>query len=178
MIYFITGNKGKFEEASNLIPNLKQLNIDLPEIQELDSKKIIEEKLKEALRNHQGEFIVDDTSLNLECLNGFPGPLIKWLLKSIGSQGIYELCKKYDDFNVTARTIVGYTDGQSIKFFEGVLKGIIVKPSGSDGFGWDPVFKPDGFNVTLAEMSVEERNKIKMRGQALRKLKNHLASKQ
>ncbi len=71
-IYFITGNKNKFEEAKSVIPELQQLDIDLPEIQEIDAKTIIKAKLAEAFRYKQSEFIVEDTSLYLDCLNGLP----------------------------------------------------------------------------------------------------------
>jgi len=176
MIYFITGNKDKFEEASALVPGLKQLDLDLPEIQEVDSKKIIEAKLSEALKHHSGEFIVDDTSVYLDYLNGLPGPLIKWLLKALGRQGIYDLCNKMGNTRATAKTIVGYTNGTDVKFFEGELKGTVVEPSG-DHFGWDPIFRPDGYDKTLALMSVDERNKIKMRGQALSKFNQFYKNK-
>ena len=109
----------------------------------------------------------------LDCINGLPGPLIKWFLKSMGRQGIYELCKKMGNNKAIAKTVVGYSNGSEIKFFEGELHGEIVTPQG-DNFGWDPIFKPIGHDKTLALMNVEERNAIKMRGQALRKLKEYL----
>jgi inosine/xanthosine triphosphate pyrophosphatase family protein len=77
-IQFITGNKNKFAEAQKIISNLEQLDVDLPEIQEIDAKKVIEAKLQEARNLFEGEFVVEDTSLYLDCLNGLPGPLIKW----------------------------------------------------------------------------------------------------
>lgn len=174
MIYFITSNKNKFEEASKIIEGLEQLDIDLPEIQSIDPEEIIKAKLDEAIKHHKGEFIVDDTSVYLECLNGLPGPLIKWFLKSLGREGIYNLCNKMNNNNATAKTVVGYTNGKEIKYFSGELKGEVVKPQGDNNFGWDPIFKPEGHNKTLALMSVDERNKIKMRAQALNKLKNYL----
>ena len=66
-----------------------------------------------------------------------------------------------------------FSYGKEIEFFEGVLEGEIVKPQG-DNFGWDPIFKPHNSDKTLALMSLEERNKIKMRGQALRKLREFI----
>lgn len=176
MIYFITSNINKFLEAKAIIPELEQLSLDLPEVQELDPKLIIEEKLKEAFKSHSGEFIVEDTSLYLDCLNGFPGPLIKWMLKSISAEGIFNLVNLHKNNGASAKTIVGYSDGKNIFFFEGEIKGKIVAPKGNSGFGWDTIFMPSGFK-TFAEMSKEEKNKISMRKQAFNQLKEFLDSK-
>ncbi|MFA5259250.1 MAG: non-canonical purine NTP pyrophosphatase [Candidatus Pacearchaeota archaeon] len=174
VVYFITGNSKKFEEASQIIQGIEKLDIDLPEIQELDPRKIIEEKLKEARKNHSGEFFCEDTSVYLECLNGFPGPLIKWFKKSIEIDGIYCLVSKYENNNAVAKTIIGYSKGEEINFFEGEIKGKIVSPRGKRDFGWDPIFQPNGHDKTMAEMTLEEKNKISMRKQALEKLNEYL----
>lgn len=175
-IYFITGNAGKLKEVQAILPEVEGINLDLPEIQELDPLKIIAEKLKAATRLHPGEFFIEDTSLYLESLNGLPGPLIKWFSQALGNQGIYELVSKYQNHKATAKTIVGYTDGKNIHFFSGELKGEIVFPQGH-GFGWDPIFKPEGHNKTLGEFTLEEKNKISMRYQALIQLRNFLDKK-
>ncbi|VVB78509.1 Non-canonical purine NTP pyrophosphatase [uncultured archaeon] len=175
-LYFITGNNKKFEEAERIIPGIQKLDIDLLEIQELDPKKIIEEKLKEARKVHSGEFFCEDTSVYIECLNGFPGPLIKWMRKSIEIEGIYELVSKYPNKKAVAKTIIGYSNGEKIKFFEGEIHGKIVSPKGKRDFGWDPIFQPEGHDRTMAEMTLEEKNKISMRKQALEKLKDYLNS--
>lgn len=176
-LYFITGSENKFQEIKKIIPNIKQLNLDLKEIQEIDAKKIIEEKLKEALKIKKGEFIVEDTSLYLDCLKGFPGPLIKWLLKSIGNEGIFDLTEKLGDNKAEARTIIGYAKNEKeIYFFEGSLRGEIVFPKGKKGFGWDEIFQPRGTNKTFAEMTIEEKNKFSMRKIAAEKLKEFLKS--
>lgn len=174
-LYFITGNKNKLEEAKSIISDLNQFEIDLPEIQNIDPKIIIKAKLLEALKHKKGEFIVEDTSLYLDCLNGLPGPLIKWFLETIGNQGLYKITKKLNNFNAEAKTVIGYAKNKKeIKFFEGIIKGKIVFPKGKQGFGWDPIFKPDGFDKTFAEMTAEEKNKISMRRIALNKLRKHL----
>jgi len=181
-IYFITGNKNKFDEAKSILKdvNLKQLNIDLPEIQEIDSRKIIEEKLKEALRrtkNKKEEFIVEDASLSLKCLNGLPGSLIKWFMHTIGNKGLYEISKKYKKYNAEAKDTIGYYKKGKIYFFEGKVKGKIVKARGKNNFGWDPIFLPNGYNKTFAEMPKEEKNKISHRKEVLEKLKRFLKKK-
>ena len=177
-LYFITGNKNKLEEVKSVLPEVEQLDIDLPEIQEIDPKKIIEAKLKEALNHAKGEFIVEDTSLYLDCLNGLPGPLIKWFLKTVGNIGLYNLADRFSNNKAKAVTMIGYARShEEIYFFEGIVEGKIVSPRGPDSFGWDPVFIPDGYKKTFAEMGKEEKNKISMRKMAATKLKEFLENK-
>jgi inosine triphosphate pyrophosphatase len=173
VFYFITGNKGKFDEVKSILGNVKQLDIDLPEIQEIDAKEIIKAKLEEALMHRKGEFMVEDTSLYLEALNGLPGPLIKWFLKTIGNEGVYQIAKKFNKFGVQAKTYIGYTKNEEIYFFEGVVSGKIVKPKGT-GFGWDPIFQPEGYKKTFGQMSSKQKNKLSMRKLALDKLQEFL----
>ncbi|MEA1926391.1 MAG: non-canonical purine NTP pyrophosphatase [Patescibacteria group bacterium] len=178
-LFFITGNKGKFEEVKAELSLVNQFNIDLPEIQEIDSRKIIKSKLLEALKYKKAEFIVEDTSLYLDCLNGLPGPLIKWFLASIGDKGIYELTRKFKNNDAQAKTIFGYAENENkIHFFEGIVSGSIVLPQGKRGFGWDRIFLPDGHKKTFAQMSIDEKNGISMRRIALDKLKHFLDAKQ
>lgn len=175
MIYFITSSKNKFEEVKSVVPKIEQFEMDLPEIQEVDAKAIIEAKLKEALKHKKGEFIVEDTSLYFDCLNGLPGPLIKWFLKSLGNNGLAKLAERMGDNKAEAKTIIGYADDKgTIHFFEGAIKGRIIKPRGEANFGWDPIFLPDGYDKNFAEMSREEKNKISMRREAANKLKEFL----
>lgn len=174
-LFAITGNKGKFDELASLIPQVQQLDIDLPEIQELDPKKIIEEKLKAASLHHRGRFIVEDTSLYFDGLNGLPGPLVKWFLKSIGNEGLATIARSLSDNAARAVTWLGYRTIQGeIQYFEGEILGNIVQPRGMNGFGWDKIFQPKGSAKTFAEMSSNEKNIFSMRRIAIEKLKKHL----
>jgi len=174
-IQFITGNANKFKEAQKIIPGLEQLDIDLPEIQEIDAHEVIKAKLVEAQKHHGGVFVVEDTSLYLDCLNGLPGPLIKWFEKTIGNDGLYKIAKKHDDYGAQAKTIVGYSDENgNIEFFEGILKGEIVAPIGDNDFGWSPIFKLDQNGKTFAQMSAEEKNDVSMRKIAFEQLREFL----
>jgi len=175
VLYFITGNKNKLKEVLSILPDVKQLDIDLPEIQEIDAKEVIKAKLLEAFRHKDGEFIVEDTSLYLDCLNGLPGPLIKWFMKTIGNDGLFDIAQKYGKYGAEAKTFVGYAKSpKEMYFFEGSVKGNTVLPKGNSGFGWDPVFKPDGFSKTFSELSLDEKNSLSMRHIALNKLKNFI----
>ncbi|MDX1608038.1 MAG: non-canonical purine NTP pyrophosphatase [Candidatus Spechtbacterales bacterium] len=177
MIYFVTSNKNKFIEARAILKDvveLEQLDIDLPEIQEADAREIVKEKLIEAQKHHKGKFMVEDTSLELECLGGLPGPFIKWFLEKIGPMGVYGIAKRFDNYKAIARTVVGYSNGDEIYFFEGKVEGKLVEQKVESGFGWDVIFKPDVADVTYAELSKEEKNKISQRSKALTKFKEYL----
>ncbi|MDO8668823.1 MAG: non-canonical purine NTP pyrophosphatase [Candidatus Buchananbacteria bacterium] len=176
-LYFITGNKNKFREVGSLIPGLKQLDIDLPEIQEIDARAIIQTKLQEAFKHTNGEFIVEDTSLYMDCLNGLPGPLIKWFLQAIGNHGLAKLAISSGNRRAYASTIIGYGKSpKEIFYFKGALNGQIVMPQGHSDFGWDPIFLPNGYEQTFAQMTEADKNKISMRRMAVNKLKDFLAS--
>lgn len=177
MIYFITGNKGKLAEAKEFIPELEGLDIDLPEIQEIDPRKVIEAKLLEASKHHSGEFVVEDTSLYFDAIPGLPGPLIKWFLKTINNQGMASLVDKYDVKTGRAVNMLGYMNSAGeITYFEGSINGEIVQPRGDYGFGWDVIFQPDGYSKTFAEMTQDEKNAISMRKLAFKGLNNHINS--
>lgn len=175
MLYMITGNQGKYEEAKALLPDLERIELDLPEIQSLDSREIIREKLLAARSMHTEPLIVEDTAFHMDCLNGFPGPLIKWFLKSVGAEGIYCIAHQHGNYGVEVVCTIGYSNGDDIKYFEGRLRGSIVPPAQGRGFGWDPVFSPDG-SRSFAEMSIEQKNAVSHRGKALRTLKDFLDS--
>ncbi len=180
ILYFITGNKNKYREVKDCLKDVievKQLDIDLPEIQEIDAKKIIEEKAKYAFKHLNGNFIVEDTSLYLKALNGLPGPLIKWFLLTVGIRGLYKMAETFQNYEAEARTIIGYgVSPGKILFFEGRVKGKIVSPRGPETFGWDPIFMPTGYNRTFAEMGSVEKNKISMRRLAIERLREFLLS--
>ena len=173
--YFVTGSEFKFKEACAVIPELEQLEMDLPEIQDLNPKAVIEAKLEEAAKHHDGDFVVEDTSLSLDALNGFPGTLIKWMLEAVKPEGMYRLAQQAGNQQATARTVIGYRQsGLAPIFFEGVINGRIVTPEGRGGFGFDPIFQPDGFQATFGEMDADQKTQFSMRTEAFKKLKEHL----
>ena len=178
-IYFVTGNKNKLKEVQMIMPEVEGLELDLPEIQELDHKKVVEYKLNEAKKYKPGlNLMIEDLSVEIDGMNGLPGPLIKWFLKSVGRDGVYKMAKLFGNQRAIATEILGYvdTDGKMM-FFEGKVEGKIVEPTGESDFGWDPIFIPDGFDKTFAQMGVEEKNKISHRKIALEKLKKYLEEK-
>lgn len=175
-IFFITGNQDKLREVRELFPNIQGIDLDLPEIQEIDAKKIITAKLAEAQKGHTDAFIVEDTSLYLDAMNGLPGPLVKWFVKSIGIDGIYQLTHVWKSAQATARTLLGYADEYGrVHFFEGAIAGTLVPPRGANGFGWDAIFQPEGSSKTFAEMTAQEKRQFSMRRLAVEGLQRYLA---
>lgn len=178
MIYFITWNKNKLAEIQAILPDIQQMDIDLPELQEIDPHKIIQAKLIEASKHHDWEFIVEDTSLYMDCLNWLPWPLIKWFLQELWNDGIFNIADKHGNYGVLAKTIIGYWDNNwEIRFFEGSIEWKIIKPEVESDFGWAPIFRPNGYDCSFAELSIEQRNKMSMRWKALDQLKEFLDNK-
>ncbi|MCC7356722.1 MAG: non-canonical purine NTP pyrophosphatase [Candidatus Doudnabacteria bacterium] len=172
MIKFITGNANKFAEVNALMPGqVEQLVIDLPEIQDIDPHVIIRAKLQAAFEHASGQFMVEDVSLRLDCINGLPGPLIKWFLKAMGPDGIADIATKLGNNRAEAFVVIGYASNpEDIHFFEGSVAGTIVNPKVVSKFGWDGIFMPDGYDKTFAEMTSEEKNAISHRKIAVTKL--------
>ncbi len=173
-LYFITGNPGKLAEVQSILGDVQGLDIDLPEIQSLDGYEIIRAKLEEARKHQVGELIVEDTSLYFDGLNGLPGPLIKWFIKTIGTDGLNKMSEVFGNKKAEAKTIIGYCNIEGkISFHEGTIRGTIVLPRG-EGFGWDPIFQPEGYTKTFGELTAAEKNSFSHRKIALEKLKAYL----
>lgn len=173
-IYFVTGNEHKFNEAKALLPQLERVDFDLPEEQSLDPQLVIAKKLEVAKTKHHGPMVVEDTSLYLDGLNGFPGPLIKWMLHAVGNQGIADLCARIHNRGAVAKTVIGYDDGSNIHYFSGEVRGQIITPTGNEGFGWDEIFQPDGLSESFAEMGDEFKPEFSMRTRAFEQLRDYL----
>ena len=173
-LYFITSNANKLAEAKAILGNIEGLDINIAEIQEIDGRKIIEAKLKEAAKKVEGDIFTEDVSLEIRCLNGFPGPLIKWFLSSVGRKKIVDICRCFGDFRAVAKAVIGLMKDGKVYFFEGAMEGEIVPERGENGFGFDPIFRPAGYEKTFAEMKPEEKNAISHRKIALEKMREFL----
>lgn len=126
----------------------------------------------------------DDTGLEVEALGGEPGVHSaryatdghdfaannRLLLKNLEGK---------ENRRARFRTVISLIEGGEEHLFEGIVEGhIIDHESGSEGFGYDPLFVPDGFDRTFAEMTAEEKNAVSHRGRAVRKLVAYLHEKQ
>jgi inosine triphosphate pyrophosphatase len=173
---FVTSNKSKAEQLGRHLdfPVVHQ-KVDVKEIQSLNLKEVVEEKVKEAYKIIKGPVLVEDTSLTFKSFGNLPGPLIKWFLISLGNTGLTKVLNSYKDRAATAEVCFGLYDGEELLFFEGKMEGKISKePFGESGFGWDPIFIPKGYKKTWGQMSAEEQSKTSIRKIGLKKLEDFL----
>lgn len=176
-LVFVTSSPHKHREAEAILGiKLERLEMDLPERQGLDVLALAQEKARQAYACVQAPVLVEDTSLELAALGGFPGPLVRWLLQAAGPAAIPKMLSGFGNFQAVARTAAVTFDGQHQVVGLGEVAGHIVpSPRGNQGFGWDVVFAPEaGGGRTYAEMSPEEKNRCSHRAQAFRALRRAL----
>lgn len=177
-IAFVTGNESKVREVGRILEiPLEIKKIELDEIQGLDLEKVALDKLNRAYEIVKRPVMIDDVSLELDEWNCFPGPLVKWMLKGGGGEAdlVLKMLGSEKNRRVTAKLAIGFHDGISPHVFIGEARGkIATEIMGENGFGWDPVFIPDGFSLSYAQMDPKEKDKISHRGGALRKFKDFL----
>jgi len=191
-ILIASSNPDKVKEIRTLVSDLKEFEIISPSdfgispIVEENGDTLEENALIKAKAFHKifgFPVISDDTGLFTDALNGEPGV---YSARYAGPDADYTdnynklllNLKEFSDPDRKAnfKSVICYLkDGDEYKFFEGICNGGISRdPKGENGFGYDPVFIPDGFKKSFAELSEEEKNKISHRGNALRKLKEFL----
>jgi len=176
-ITLVSGNKNKVEEVERIlgIP-LKFSDIDIDEIQSLDLEKVALHKLNAAYEIVGEPVIVDDVSFEIDAWDSFPGPLVKWALKGKNDPSlILKMLADEENRKAKAKLAVGFHDGKEPYLFIGEVSGRVSREArGRDGFGWDKVFIPDGYDITFAEMDPEVKDSISHRGKALKKFKDFL----
>ncbi len=173
----VTSNLGKLREAEAVLGcKIDHRALDLAEVQSLDLIEVVRDKAARAWRQLGRPVLVEDTALELDGLGGFPGPLVRWLLASVGAAGICRIAQCFADPGATARCLVFATDGGTEVFGEGVARGTIAtEPRGESGFGWDTAFIPDdGDGRTFGEMTDDEKNLISHRRKAFLALRNSI----
>ncbi len=175
-IYFITGNEGKAKYLADFLGmKIERKKIDLKEIQSMNLEEIVQEKVREAYKIVQVPVLVEDVALEFKALNGLPGPFVKFFVDNMKLQEVCDLLKDKNR-QATARCVFGYFDGEKEEYFEGFLEGEIAKhPKGKNGYGWDKIFIPDGYNgQTRAELNLENDKVTYLKMKPLEEVKKFL----
>lgn len=179
-LIFVTSNLGKLREAEAVLGcTLRHRALDIDELQSLDLETVVRHKARSAHARLGEPVMVEDTSLELAGLAGFPGPLIRWLLATVGPVGICRLATCFGDPRATVRCVVCASNGEEEVIGHGVVHGMIAESArGQRGFGWDSTFIPDdGGGRTYAEMEESEKNAISHRRRAFEALRDALSSR-
>ncbi len=188
-LLFASHNKNKVDELKQIFPNtyflkgLDDLN-DSVKIEEIGAN-LIENALLKARFIHEKyglNTISDDTGLEIEALNGAPGVLSARFageendsLKNM--KKVLDLMQNEDNRVAQFRTVIALILDNKEYLFEGIVKGIILRTyRGEGGFGYDPIFLPEGYDQTFAEMPFTLKNKISHRGIAINNLLHFLNS--
>jgi len=193
------------EARDYLDDDVSQLDFDYTEIQSPDLEPIAARGAREAYRHAGEPALVDDAGLFVDGLDGFPGPYSSYAEETLGMERVGELARESDDpARAGFRCVLAYCDGEAfdaspdpidrgdraaaaamdedaddaalpVKLFTGIVRGRIVEPRGTGGFGYDPIFEHDG--TTFAEMSPAEKNAVSHRGRALDKFAEWYATR-
>lgn len=170
----VTGNKNKIKEFEYILGfKIENIDLELEEIQSIDVEEVARHKARTAYNILQKPVIVEDTGVYFEELNGLPGALIKFFVKNLSLEKICSLIGE----NRKAKTIacIVFFDGEKEIIVKGETKGVIAKqPRGNNGFGWDPIFIPEGYSKTFAELTSEEKQSKFMRQEAIAELRDNL----
>lgn len=186
-IYLVTSNPGKVESFNNILRKLslgfevEMLNEEYPEDKtEETTQGVALAGAKYCAEKYQKPVLVTDVGLFIEKLNGFPGVNTKFTLRRIGNEGILKLLEGETNRNADWILSLGYCEpqGEPIEF-TAVTKGTISETqrgTGPRGFGFDPCFIPEGYDVTFAE-DTELRDRVSPFNEAIKKFvewyKNH-----
>lgn len=186
-IIFATHNDNKLKEVQALMPShiklisLKDLNFneDIPETSGTIAGNAIQ-KVEFLKNRYDLPIFADDTGLLVDALNGEPGVYsARYAGEQKNSEDNMDLLleKLTDNNNRSARfvTAIALNLNHCQTLFEGVCEGTITSErKGDKGFGYDPIFKPKGYNKTFAQMSLTEKGEISHRAKALHKLIDYL----
>lgn len=181
-IVFATHNKNKLKEVAELLPNIELLSLtdigcteDIPETENtLEGNAII--KANYVTQKYGYPCFADDTGLLVDALNGEPGV---YSARYAGEHGnaeknmnlLLEKLKNENNRFAHFKTIICLNLNDDQYLFEGICEGeILTGKQGEKGFGYDPIFKPNNYSISFAEMSLNEKGKISHRGLAVQKL--------
>lgn len=177
----VTTNDGKFREFASGLSlagvELERVNRQYPEIQANSLEDVVLFGAEWLRGGIDCDFLIDDSGLFIDSLGGFPGVYSSFVERTIGLSGILRLLQGHQDRKATFKTVLGLCIDGTVKTISGECRGhIATEARGSGGFGYDPIFVPEGESRTFAEMGTEEKNAISHRGVALIKLRKFLQS--
>ena len=190
-IVFATNNQHKLSEIRDILGesievlSLKDIgcDVDIPETGKTLEQNALQ-KAQYIYDHYHLDCFADDTGLEVEALNGAPGV---YSARYAGGEGhdseanmtklLHELGEN-NNRKARFRTVIALIQQAQVHEFEGIVEGQIIRERrGGEGFGYDPIFQPDGYNMTFAELGTDIKNQISHRARATKKLADYLLKK-
>jgi inosine triphosphate pyrophosphatase len=177
-LVLITGNQLKADYLAKWVGRpVPHTKLDLDEIQSLDPKVVAEHKVRRAYELIKKPVLVEDVALTFTALGRLPGTFIKWFLEELELEGLCRLADGLKHRSAEASIVYALFDGKEIRYFEAAQKGSIAQtPSGTNGFGWNQIFIPEGTTITYGDMDEETYKEWNIRAHAVEKLNAYLKS--
>ena len=177
-IVFVTSNPDKVREANEFGQeygvSFSQVNMLYSEVRAESVSKVALEGAKYVGDHLDKPAIVEDSGLFIDCIKGFPGVYSAYCFKRIGNRGILDILRGRESRTASFISSIGYAHPGGVKTFEGIVKGKISQTElGANGFGYDPIFIPEGSDLTFAQDPGKKRS-VSHRRQAFRKFCEHL----
>ncbi|UVS70470.1 XTP/dITP diphosphatase [Nitrososphaera viennensis] len=173
-ITFASTNQNKFHEVESILAakgiRAGFARLELVEIQSDSLEEIAKEKARSAYAKVKKPVIVEDDGLYVDALAGFPGQYSSYVFKTIGNAGILKLLEGKKDRSASFRSLVAFFDGgNDIHLFEGKVQGRISEKIAQGGWGYDPIFVPEGAGATTFAELASSKNDYSHRKMALDK---------
>lgn len=164
-LIFTTTNKYKIKSAQLVLGkydiNVVGMAVDVPEIQAETPEEVITDKVEKCFQIVKKPLIAMDSGLFIKSLGGFPGIYTKYVLNTIGEDGLIKVTKGITPCKAFVQRMIGYTDGKEVKIFSSRGYGeIIPEKRGNNGANYDLIFYVPEKNKTLAELSDEEQIEV------------------
>jgi XTP/dITP diphosphohydrolase len=179
-VQLITSNPGKLKEFRAALEPLgfevAHLPLDVEEIQADTLEEVVADCMRQVRERRVKDFILDDSGLFVDALNGFPGVYSSYALRTLGCEGLLKLLDDVEDRSARFECCIGCSlEGREDIVLKEVCQGLIIGTMrGQGGFGFDPIFAADGEERTFAEMPLAEKNLISHRGKAIKSLARQL----
>jgi len=175
-VLFATSNAGKLKEARTILApfgiSVKQYDGKGTEIQADTNSDVAAYASRGAAKAARRPVLVEDAGLYVDSLDGFPGPYSAYAFKTIGVAGILSLLRRSHSGRAArfVSSLAYCTPRGEPTLFEGSVRGLLTaKRRGTRGFGFDPIFVPDGGAKTFGELTLEEKCSISHRADAMKK---------
>ena len=180
-LFFASSNTHKFEEVKRILSKIGlEINfskVTLEEIQSDSLGEIAKRKAIDAFSRVQKPLIIEDDGLFIDSLNGFPGPYSSYVYDTIGNKGLIRLLENNQSRNAKFVAIIAYFNGvDDVKLFESSISGKISLSIEDGGWGYDPIFIPDGETKTYANVS--DKDNLSHRATSLKKFSSWFLHKQ